>query len=85
MNGMYWYFDTLCKCTTFRGRAGVAEFWVFYLVNLAICVIPFLLSYLVFIRLVESRTTISRLWAPSISILSSNPVSNACNCCQKIA
>jgi uncharacterized membrane protein YhaH (DUF805 family) len=41
MNGMYWYFDTLCKCTTFRGRAGVAEFWVFYLVNLAICVIPF--------------------------------------------
>ena len=35
------YLRTLHKCITLRGRTSIAEFWIFYLINLAICLIPF--------------------------------------------
>jgi uncharacterized membrane protein YhaH (DUF805 family) len=39
-----WYFQTVREFTTFSGCTGVAEFWIFYLINLAICMIPFTIS-----------------------------------------
>ncbi len=41
---LHWYLQTLRECTTFSGRIGVLKFWVFHLINLAICFIPFIIS-----------------------------------------